>query len=208
MNLPTKGTTPPTNLFFFCLLITALLMPSSSYALRGQQPLQSGTEEAIRTALRQASSAAGMEERRGPAVSQRWLPIAAGLLGVRAAGSGSLQMAIFRDQVIEALQSRLPAGNAPSLRQIVDALYGLVEESDREFTAEHVSRTTRYAQGMIRQLDRIGLPGPEQPLDTEVILAGVLLHDIGKLGIPASILHKAGPLTPSERFKSTRCTVI
>ncbi len=35
--------------------------------------------------------------------------------------------------------------------------------------------------------------------ELEHIRRGALLHDIGKLGVPDSILHKPGPLTPEER---------
>src|SRR5438445_13048733 len=34
--------------------------------------------------------------------------------------------------------------------------------------------------------------------DLDQIGRGALLHDIGKIGVPDSILLKAGPLTPSE----------
>ena len=33
----------------------------------------------------------------------------------------------------------------------------------------------------------------------EVLVLGALLHDVGKLGVPGTILQKSGPLTPRER---------
>jgi diguanylate cyclase (GGDEF)-like protein/putative nucleotidyltransferase with HDIG domain len=58
-------------------------------------------------------------------------------------------------------------------------------------TARHSQTVGRYSEMMARQL---GLP-PEQV--ERVRLAGVL-HDIGKIGVPDSILRKPGPLSDSE----------
>ena len=64
-----------------------------------------------------------------------------------------------------------------------------------EVTAEHVRRVACYTRDLAETL------GPERGLDAEGIdflsqFAG--LHDIGKIAIPDSILHKPGPLTDEE----------
>ena len=65
-----------------------------------------------------------------------------------------------------------------------------LELRDQE-TEGHSRRVTGLALQLARQL---GLRG-----DTLIqIRRGALLHDIGKMGIPDSILHKPGPLTPEE----------
>jgi ribonuclease P protein subunit RPR2 len=50
----------------------------------------------------------------------------------------------------------------------------------------------RYASELTRALD-------PSLLDDPSLEYGFLLHDVGKLGIPDTILQKAGPLTDSER---------
>jgi ribonuclease P protein subunit RPR2 len=59
-------------------------------------------------------------------------------------------------------------------------------------TAEHSKRVVRYAKALTRQFDPRLLNSPG--LDH-----GFLLHDIGKIGIPDSILLKREPLTSAER---------
>ena len=58
-------------------------------------------------------------------------------------------------------------------------------------TAGHTLRVTRWAVALARSF---GL-GDEE---LENIRKGAMLHDIGKLAIPDSILNKPGPLTPEE----------
>lgn len=55
----------------------------------------------------------------------------------------------------------------------------------------HASQVSTYAQAIGQEL------GLKQD-DIEQLRRGALLHDIGKLGIPESILHKPGPLTDHE----------
>ncbi len=61
---------------------------------------------------------------------------------------------------------------------------------DRE-TEGHSARVTALS---VRLAQRMGV----RDEDLEHFRRGALLHDIGKIGIPDSILHKAGPLTPEE----------
>jgi two-component system, cell cycle response regulator len=68
--------------------------------------------------------------------------------------------------------SRLTADSAPDL-------------------AAHMERTGRLATAFVNEL------GLGEPL-AGLVLATARLHDIGKLGIPPSIMEKAGPLTRFE----------
>ncbi|HEX9092040.1 MAG TPA: HD domain-containing phosphohydrolase, partial [Anaerolineales bacterium] len=52
----------------------------------------------------------------------------------------------------------------------------------------------RVIEMTLRIADKIGIGGDA----LQHIRRGALLHDIGKMGIPDSILLKAGPLTPAE----------
>ena len=73
----------------------------------------------------------------------------------------------------------------------VRALSNAVEARDA-YTGKHAERVTRFAIEIAREL---GLPAPDAP----EVEFGFLLHDIGKLAIPDSILFKPGPLTTEER---------
>jgi response regulator RpfG family c-di-GMP phosphodiesterase/pSer/pThr/pTyr-binding forkhead associated (FHA) protein len=76
------------------------------------------------------------------------------------------------------------------LRGAVRALAAAIEAKD-DYTQGHSERVTRYALeiGRKMQLEEANLRTLE--------LAG-FLHDVGKIGVPESILRKAGPLTDAE----------
>jgi HD-GYP domain-containing protein (c-di-GMP phosphodiesterase class II) len=59
---------------------------------------------------------------------------------------------------------------------------------------ETVGHAHRVIEMTLRVADRIGLRGEA----LQHVRRGALLHDIGKMGIPDSILLKPGPLTPAE----------
>lgn len=60
---------------------------------------------------------------------------------------------------------------------------------------ETKGHTQRVAQITIRLAEQLGVSEAEQV----IIFRGALLHDIGKMGIPDSILQKPGPLDPEEQ---------
>jgi diguanylate cyclase (GGDEF)-like protein/putative nucleotidyltransferase with HDIG domain len=78
-------------------------------------------------------------------------------------------------------------------RSSFDVLTGLVEAVDRKdrYTKQHSEDVARYALFLA---DRLGLGSEER---RSVELAG-LLHDVGKIGTPYTILRKPGPLTDDE----------
>jgi putative nucleotidyltransferase with HDIG domain len=71
------------------------------------------------------------------------------------------------------------------------ALVATLDARDR-YTAGHSASVARFARDIAT---RIGLSSEEQEL---AYLAG-LVHDIGKVGLPAGLLEKEGPLSLDER---------
>ena len=71
------------------------------------------------------------------------------------------------------------------------ALVATLDARD-QYTAGHSAAVAIYARDIAR---RMGLPEEQQEL---VHLCG-LVHDIGKIGLPAGLLEKPGPLTLEER---------
>ena len=83
-----------------------------------------------------------------------------------------------------------------SYRATVRALSNAVEARDA-YTGKHAERVAAYGVEIARAA---GLPRPDAP-DLEF---GFLLHDIGKVAVPDSILYKPGPLTTEERALMAR----
>jgi putative nucleotidyltransferase with HDIG domain len=83
---------------------------------------------------------------------------------------------------------------APALRgeylRSVEVMALMLEARDRH-TAEHSSRAAVYSVAVAKEL---GLPDKR----VEAIRVAAQLHDVGKIGIPDSVLRKPGPLTPEE----------
>ena len=82
-------------------------------------------------------------------------------------------------------------------RGIVAAFSAVVSKIDPHYTHEHVLRSVDYASKIIQKLREQGTEFGEA--DEEVLMAGILLHDIGKIFTPKEILYKPGPLTDEER---------
>jgi putative nucleotidyltransferase with HDIG domain len=72
-------------------------------------------------------------------------------------------------------------------------LYLIAATDGNEDTVGHSQLVARYTLLLTRAL---GIEDREFSVNIE---RGALLHDIGKIGIPESILRKAGPLTEKER---------
>lgn len=75
----------------------------------------------------------------------------------------------------------------------IESLAIAIDAKDQT-THGHVRRTQVYAKEMGRLL-------AVSPEETQALLAGALLHDIGKLAVPEYILNKPGKLTESEFAK-------
>jgi HD-GYP domain-containing protein (c-di-GMP phosphodiesterase class II) len=73
-----------------------------------------------------------------------------------------------------------------------------LELRDKE-TQGHTQRVTDLTLKLARQM---GIPES----DLIHVRRGVLMHDIGKMGIPDSILHKQGPLTKAEMAEMRKHT--
>jgi cyclic di-GMP phosphodiesterase len=88
-----------------------------------------------------------------------------------------------------------------SFRATVAALAGALESKDVG-SARHSQRVRAYAVTLLDTIDPAALehdPGIEH---------GFLLHDVGKIGIPDTILRKRGRLTRAERLRMQTHTLI
>ena len=83
-----------------------------------------------------------------------------------------------------------------SYKATVQALSNAVEARDA-YTGKHAERVAAYGIELARALGLSQLDAPE-------VEFGFLLHDIGKVAIPDSILYKPGALTDDERRMMSR----
>ncbi len=94
-------------------------------------------------------------------------------------------------RVIEAEPGDAAMLAGPRAMDRIALVFGEVVDAKSPFTGEHSHRTTQVAVSIAHQLD-----WPEPDI-AELRRAG-LLHDLGKLTVPNSILDKPSPLTASE----------
>src|SRR5512140_1082433 len=81
-------------------------------------------------------------------------------------------------------------GIAQAYSSTLNALVHALDAREHE-TSDHSQRVVRYTLAIAQHME---IPDADQ----EDIGRGALLHDIGKIGVPDSILLKRGPLTPAE----------
>lgn len=81
--------------------------------------------------------------------------------------------------------------------EIIISLSVLAEARDKE-TGHHILRTQRYVQVLAQHLATTPSYQYLTPDDIELFTKSAPLHDIGKVGIPDSILKKPGKLTAEE----------
>ncbi len=82
----------------------------------------------------------------------------------------------------------------------IHALVTAIEASD-SYTRGHSERVTRYCMELARKLD---LP----PDRLKVVERAAILHDIGKIGIDLTLLHKKGKLTSEDIYTLQQHPVI
>jgi putative two-component system response regulator len=103
-------------------------------------------------------------------------------------------------RIRSALRLRSVLVGMEAVHAVVAALANAVEAKDVP-TERHCERLALLAA---RLGDRIGLSGAE----LDAITYGALLHDVGKIGVPDTILAKTGPLTDEEWAAVRRHPVI
>lgn len=99
---------------------------------------------------------------------------------------GTMKSAIkslFTDEPFE----RMTNSMIPSVKAMV-----VRTENKDTYTAGHTFRVTMYALKLAEEMKL-------KPEQLRIIVQGGLLHDVGKINIPDSILNKPGKLTPEER---------
>lgn len=77
-----------------------------------------------------------------------------------------------------------------AVSEAVRALWQTVYAKDPG-SARHLSRSQRIGEALAKKL---GLPYKEKKL----LIYSLMLHDIGKIGVPGSVLNKPGPLSEEE----------
>lgn len=93
-----------------------------------------------------------------------------------------------------------------SQKVAVIALADMAEHRDRN-TGEHVLRVARLTHEMARNLQAAGRHPELDETFLRYVGTASILHDVGKIGVPDSILLKPGPLSDAERQQMQQHTV-
>jgi HD-GYP domain-containing protein (c-di-GMP phosphodiesterase class II) len=106
--------------------------------------------------------------------------------------AGQIGAAIHRCQLVDELEDAF----LTTIAVISDAV-----EMQDAYTANHAEAVGDLC---VAVGERMGIGG----IELDRLRYGALLHDVGKIGIPAEILRKPGPLTPEERARMDEHTAI
>ena len=87
-----------------------------------------------------------------------------------------------------------------TLKEIIFNLGEVIESRSHE-TGNHVRRVSEYTY-------QLALKFGVEPQEAESLKLASILHDVGKIGVPDSILNKPGPLTPEEFEVVKKHTII
>jgi len=95
---------------------------------------------------------------------------------------------------VKQIQRRVAGLSEKAEKMFIQSIWGLVQtlESRNPYANKHSENVMHYAVGIAQVMD-IG------PKHIDIIRRAAMLHDIGKIGIPDSIMQKAGIFTRRER---------
>jgi HD domain-containing protein len=123
------------------------------------------------------------------------LPVVAPLFGLTVATVAT----VAASHILESLaRQRIAHRNDVLQREVRDAELEIIQrlgqavESRDEETGDHIDRIGDLAH-------RLGLAAGLSDDEAERLRRASAMHDVGKIAIPDSILHKPGPLDPQER---------
>lgn len=115
------------------------------------------------------------------------MPIAEGRYVRRSDGTYRCEHCYFNDSYLEGVVHAIDAAYLVTLEALVSAIDAREHE-----VGDHSLRVTEFSLITGKACDIKGR-------DLVDLYCGALLHDIGKIGVPDAVLHKAGPLLPEEQ---------
>jgi energy-coupling factor transport system substrate-specific component len=104
-------------------------------------------------------------------------------------------MAIRNAQLFEGLKREAERNKRQFIQTII--VLGSTIEAKDSYTHGHTERVTNYSLAIARQMAADGTLQMTNNFMDNLYIAG-LLHDIGKIAVPESILNKTGQLTEEE----------
>lgn len=119
--------------------------------------------------------------------------------------ASDVAMAIRNAQLFKDLQDQLEKKKKLFLNTTL-AFTAAIEAKDH-YTHGHTTRVTDYSLLLARELANRGVIAADEVFIENLQVAS-LLHDIGKIGIPESILNKQGPLSSTERKRMQEHPVV
>lgn len=106
----------------------------------------------------------------------------------RSSRKDMLEVSSIRD-----FQDKISQMEERANRSVIESIYALAKTID----AKH-SSIGEHGEDMVGIVEKMGLELNLSKDTIEKMKHAALLHDLGKIGVPDSILGKKGPLTPSE----------
>ena len=96
----------------------------------------------------------------------------------------------FEEELIDKFNSEHHSLSGGKILEVASSLAGAIDAKD-PYTKDHSTCVSKFSEALARAINL-----PEEEI--ERIKLGALLHDVGKIGIPESVLQKEGPLSDEE----------